>query len=276
MTQPSSPNFRNTMPKNHKRRGISGAETEKFPKSAKLATAVRTFVFSPIFNVIALVFLLLLVFGGLRMFTARKTEAQVKFVEHEQFESSEKENSENQRIPAPDIFKGEIYGTSIRLRETGALGMAVSLAVFEDTSRQGSAPANLGNIWKIVSESSLMPPGLEFQNGALVSATSTFVIRFQPQPMRFEILSLPKKNIESPAIMMRFPLASLDGRTITYFQSGNVTRFDIPAPFASIENVVSAGWTIEQWRGELLPSGVNQMKLLEDEKKLLNESDLNR
>ena len=264
------------MPKKHKSRGVSDSKTEKFPKSAKLATAVRTFVFSPTFNVIALVFLFLLVFGGLRMFTARKTEAQVKFVEHEQSESSEKEDPRNQGIPAPDIFKGEVYETSIRLRETGALGMAFSLAVFEETSKQGSVPTNLGNIWKIVSERSLMPPGLDFQNGELVSATSTFVIRFQPQPMRFEILSLPKKGIESPAIMMRFPLPSLDGRTITYFQSGHVNRFDIPKPFAPIENVVSAGWTLEQWRGELLLGNANPLKLLEDEKKLLSESDLNR
>lgn len=264
------------MPNKLKRRGVSDSKTEKFPESAKLPTAVRTFVFSPTFNVIALVFLFLLVFGGLRMFSARKTEAQVKFVEHEQAESSEKADAGNPSIPAPDIFKGEVYETSIRLRETGALGMAFSLAVFDETARQGSAPPNLGNIWKIVSERSLMPPGLEFQNGELVSVTSTFVIRFQPQPMRFEILSLPKKGIESPAIMMRFPLRSLDGRTITYFQSGHVNRFDIPKPFAPIEMVVSAGWTIEQWRGELLPGNVNPMKLLEDEKKLLSESDLSR
>lgn len=238
--------------------------------------SVKAFIFSPTFNVIALVLMFLSVFGGLRILRTQNVQAQVKFIERSGFDTTENGENENRNMPSPEIFKGEVYDTSIRLRETGALGMAVSLAVFDETSKQGSVPPNLERIWSFISERNLMPPGLQFQNGELVSATSNFVVRFQSQPFRFEILSRPVDSTTSPAILLRFPLQSLDGRTITYFQSASVKRFDTPAPFASLEKIVSSGWTLEQWRGELLPNQENPINLLKEEKRLLNEHQANR
>ena len=121
-----------------------------------------------------------------------------------------------------------------------------------------------------------MPPGFEFQNGELLSPSGTILVRYQSEPLRFEILSRPKQESISPAILLRFPLTSLDGRTITYFQSSSVNRFDIPTPFAPLEKIVSAGWTMEQWRGELLPKKENNIQILEDEKRFLQELPANR
>ena len=240
-------------------------------KSKKFRNVFRSFAFSPVFNVIALVVLLLSVIAGLRAFRTEKSQAQIKFVEHDQFNAPETENTENQIPFAPEIFKGEVYDTSQRLRETGALGMAISLAVFAQNSEQGSVPPNLEKIWAFLAERNLMPPGLQFQNGELLSPSSTILVRYQSQPLRFEILSRPKQDSTSPAILLRFPLTSLDGRTITYFQSASVNRFDIPAPFAALEKIVSAGWTMEQWRGELLPKTENPVQILEEEKRLLEK-----
>ena len=248
----------------------------KAEKKESLQNSVKAFVFSPTFNVIALVLMFFSVFGGLRILRTRNTQAQVKFIERGGFDVAENGENENRNIPSPEIFKGEVYDTSIRLRETGALGMAISLAVFAETSKQGSVPPNLERIWSFISERNLMPPGLQFQNGELVSATNNFVVRFQSQPFRFEILSRPVQNNESPAIILRFPLQSLDGRTITYFQSPSDKRFDTPASFAPLENIVSSGWTLEQWRGELLPKSENPLNLLEEEKRLLKENAINR
>lgn len=245
-------------------------------KKENLQNSVKTFVFSPTFNVIALVLMLLSVFGGLRILRTRNVQAQVKFVERGGFDTAENGKDENRNMPSPEIFKGEVYDTSIRLRETGALGMVISLAVFAETSKQGSIPPNVQRIWSFILERNLMPPGLQFQNGELVSEASNFVVRFQSQPLRFEILSRPVQNNGSPAILLRFPLRSLDGRTITYFQSPSSKRFDTPAPFAPLEKIVSSGWTLEQWRGELLPKGENPINLLEEEKRLLNEHQASR
>lgn len=245
-------------------------------KSKKFRTAIRSFAFSPTFNVIALVVLLLSVVIGLRALRSGQTPAQIKFIEQRQFDTPATENSGDQIYSQPEIFKGEVYDTSIRLRETGALGMAISLAVFAYHSDQGSVPPNLEKIWAFLAERNLMPPGFEFQNGELLSPSGAILVRYQSAPLRFEILSCPRQERLSPAILLRFPLNSLDRKTITYFQSSSTNRFDIPAPFAPLEKIVSAGWTMEQWRGELLPKKENNLQILEEEKRLLKELPPNR
>ena len=241
-----------------------------------LKKVIRSFVSSPTFNVIALVVLLLSVVFGLRSFRGGQTQAQIKFVEHSRFDAPETKAGENRIYAAPEIFKGEVYDTSIRLRETGALGMAISLAVFAHHAEQQSVPPNLEKIWALLAERNLMPPGFEFQNGELLSPSGTISVRYQSEPLRFEILSRPKQDSASPAILLRFPLTSLDKRTITYFQSASTDRFDIPAPFVPLEKIISAGWTMEQWRGELLPKNENNLQILEEEKRLLKELPANR
>lgn len=261
-----------------KKPNLKKTKTENsIQKSKKLRTVIRSFAFSPVFNVVALVLVLLSVVFGLRAFRSGQTPgAQIKFVERSQFDTPETENSENRIYNAPAIFKGEVYETSERLRETGALGMAISLAVFAHSSEQGSVPPNLEKIWSILAERNLMPPGFEFQNGELLSPSGTVLVRYGSAPLRFEILTRPKQDATSPAILMRFPLSSLDGRTITYFQSASTDRFDIPAPFAPLEKIVSAGWTLAQWRGELVQNDRNSAQILAEEKRLLSEFSNNR
>ena len=243
-------------------------QMDKNPSPIK--TVMRSIIFSPFFNVAALVLLLVCVFGGLRLAVARQTQGQVKFIERPNLETGEQTNEERTFV-SPEIFKGEVYDTSIRLRETGALGMAISLVVFTKTAEQSNVPPNLETIWSLIVERKLMPPGMQFENGKLLSPSSVISVRYQSQPLRFEILSHPKQDLKSPAILLRFPLTSLDKRTITYFQSTSVDRFNIPAPFAPLEKIVSAGWTMEQWRGEILPKPDNTNQILEDEKRLLEQ-----
>lgn len=255
-----------------KKSKLQKAEIEKSArKSWKFGNTIRSVLTSPIFNVIALVVLLLSVIFGLRAYRNGQTQAQIKFVENSQFDAPENETGGNRIYTTPQIFKGEVYDTSIRLREIGALGMAISLAVFAYHSEQGSVPPNLEKIWSFLAERKLMPPGFEFKNGELLSPSGTILVRYQSAPLRFEILSHPRQDSASPAVLLRFPLTSLDRRTITYFQSASVNRFDILAPFAPLEKIVSAGWSMEQWRGELLPKNENNLQILDEEKRLLDQ-----
>ena len=245
-------------------------------KSKKpIIAAARSFVFSPTFNVVVLACLIIAVFAGIRVFSARRNSAQIAFVEQAEIDQAETANADDRKFSAPEIFRGEVYDTSVRLRETGALGMAISLTVFAEYSEKKNIPTNLETIFSSVRERNLMPPEMTLNNGQLASASNKFVVRYKPQPLAFEILSSPKNNATSPAILLRFPLASLDKRTITYFQSARANRFDAPEPFAPLEKIVAAGWTIEQWRGELLPKGENAPQLLAEEKRLLSEATTN-
>lgn len=253
---------------------LNKTTNEKVKNPVQIKNVMNSIIFSPVFNVAALVLLLVCVFAGLRLLSARQTQGQVKFIERPNLETGE-QTGDDRTFTSPEIFKGEVYDTSIRLRETGALGMAISLAVFTKTAEQSNMPPNLETIWSLIHERKLMPPGMRFENGELLSPSSVILVRYQSQPLRFEILSRPKQDVSSPAILLRFPLTSLDRRTITYFQSTSVDRFDIPAPFAPLEKIVSAGWTMEQWRGEILPKAENGTQILEEEKRLLKELPVN-
>lgn len=242
-------------------------------KHYQFKTRLGSFFQSPAFNILGLVLLFICVFAGLRIYSARGQHGgQVKFVESQPFESSSNGRSENLSYSPPEVFKGEVYESAVRLRETGSLGMAITLAVFANASEQGNLRlVNLEKIWSVIKERNLMPPGLKFEQGELLSASSKFIVRFRAQPFNFEILAVPLESKTSPAILLRFPLKSFDRRTITYFQSPAAKYFEIPAPFAPLEKIVSGGWTVEQWRGELLPARENALNLLEEEKKLLRD-----
>ncbi len=252
------------------------AETKKLEYSS-VAIALRSFFASPIFNVAALVLLLVAVFGGLRLFSGNRNPAQVSFVERSLADAEEIVVSSDRILPAPEIFKGEVYQATIRLRETAALGMAISLVIFAEYAERGSVPPNLERIFLSISERGLMPPGLESQNGEILSTASVFVVRYQSQPLRFEIMSRPK-DAGSPALLLRFPLTSLDGRTITYFQSKPAAALTpAPEPFAALDQLVAGGWTMERWRGEIVaPRDLNAAQILAEEKRLLSELSNNR
>lgn len=273
------------MPKNQKTNGkiappvktkISGTtQIVKLRKTKKFFDWISSLFFSPVFNVAALVLLFLSVFAAIRILNARKTVAQVNFVERADFNQPEGDENEKQIYSAPDIFSGEVYDTSIRLRETGALGMAISLTVFAEFSEKGSVPSDFEQVWNSIRQRGLLPPEIAIKNGEIASPSNAFVVRYQSQPLRFEILSHSSNGFQSPAILLRFPLTSLDGRTLTYFQSASAARFDAPEPFTSMEKVIASGWTIEQWRGEILPNNENSSNMLAEEKRLLGEINQN-
>lgn len=238
-----------------------------------LVDSLRPLFSSPAFNVAALVLLLVAVFGGLRLFSSSRNPAQLSFVESAEKDAPENGNAKNAGYVAPEIFRGEVYSTAVRLRETGALGMAMSLVVFQEYAERGSVPPSAETIFDSIATRGLMPPGLQIENGEMRSPSSVFIVRYQTQPLRFEILSRPKDETKSPSLLMRFPLLSLDGRTISYFQSASATtaRQNAPEPFAALDTLVADGWTIEQWRGEMLPKDTNSAQILTAERQLLSD-----
>lgn len=259
--------------KDSKTKTDANGREAKAKKLQKRSNAMRTFLSSPSFTVVALALLLVAVFAGMRLFAARQNGAQIKFVERAGAGEENEGDSPTEIRHAPEIFRGEVYETSVRLRETGALGMAMSLAVFAEFAERKSIPANLETVLGSVEKRGLLPPDVTFKNGEIASVSSQFLVRYRSQPLAFEILSRPKSaGGQSPALMLRFPLSSLDKRTITYFQSPATAAVLMPEPFAPLDRIVAAGWTLEQWRGELLPGGEQAARLLEEEKRLLSET----
>ncbi len=233
-------------------------------------SAFRRFTQSPAFNVLALVVIFLGVFAGVRLLRARHEHAQLSFVERNNEDVTPSANTDPATSAPPELFSGEVYDTSIRLRETAAFGIAMSLTVFAEYAEKGSIPPTLDNAIASIARRNLLPPAFILDGGEVSSPSSTLIVRYQSQPLRFEILSRPKPQTQGPALMIRFPLAAVSGKNLSYFQSSVARRYESPAPFAASDQVIAAGWTIEQWRGEILPFDKGLISALGEEQKLWN------
>ena len=224
---------------------------------------------SPVFNVVALVALILAVFGGVRLLQARQAPAQLSFVEMKSDDPASSVNNDLSSSATHELFSGEVYDTTMRLRETSAVGIAVSLTVFAAYSEERNLPTGLDAIFEAIARRGLMPPGLVFANGELSSRSSKIIVRYQQKPLRFEILSHPKPNTEGPALMLRFPLPAGNGQTLSFFQSSASRRHILPEPFATNDQITASGWSLEQWRGELLPLDQSLLTALSEERERL-------
>jgi hypothetical protein len=175
--------------------------------------------------------------------------AQLRFVEDSNAETSDVEAGSQVSYREP--LSGPAYETAIRLREAGALGMAVSLAVFARHASGGNAPAAPHDVIREMAARKLLPPGIEIENGSFRSGVSELRFSYRSEPLSFEILALPKDGAAGSALLLRFPLPPSETNSVMYFESPNPAQ--VPAPFSTNEQTTAAGWRIRQWRGDALP-----------------------
>jgi hypothetical protein len=192
---------------------------------------------------------LVLFYAIARTYGSHENTAQLRFVENPTAPIADSEMYGGQTLKP--VFAGEAHDTVQRLRECGALLMAVSLSAFEDFRTQGKFPAGLGEMLTGIQKRSLLPPGIAISNGKLHSSLSELKLSYRSDPFSFEIFSLPSNDVQGPAMLFQFPLPSSGANSVMYFKSGKRQVF--PAPFSTIEQLAAAGWTIRHWQGETLP-----------------------
>lgn len=226
---------------------------------------------SPLSNVLLMVALMLGVSGFFRFLEWRKmnSQTQIQISDSENPPEDETEGARQIRQSA-NIFDGEVIDTSRRLREIGALGFAVCLSILDEAKSKKQIPGSINALLNATAARDLMPPGLVLQNGEIRSLTGKIYIRYQAQPLRLEIVSVPIEERFGPALILRFPLISDGGKNIVYFQSAKVSGINLPKAFAPNEEIIKSGWTLEAWRG-LETSGNAQdfAKMLAEEQEML-------
>ena len=225
------------------RRAEAISSRKSFAENSKL-------IGSPLFNVLLMLALMLGVSMFFRVLEWRRMNAQtqIQINDSENLSEGEKARSKPERQTA-DIFGGEVIDTSRRLRETGAFGFAVCLSILDEAKTKRQIPGSINRLIHAVSSRSLVPPGLMVENGEIRSQTSKIYIRYQSEPMQLELVSIPHDSRLGPALKLRFPLTSADGKNIAYFQSSKVENINLPPPFAPAHEVIRSGWTMEAWRG---------------------------
>ncbi len=249
--------------------------TARSAGARKVGGEKSKFVGSPLFNVLLMLTLMLSVSAFFRFLEWRRMNAQTQIQINDSENAAGEEKSKNKSVAqSPDIFGGEVVDTSRRLRETGALGFAVSLSILDEAQKRRQIPGSIKGLINAVVTRDLMPPGLSVENGEIRSASSVIYIRYQPEPLQFEFISIPTEARLGPTLMLRFPLTSADGKNIAYFQSAKVENVNLPAPFAPAHEVIRGGWTLEAWRGMEMGGGGNQdfARMLAEEQENLKSS----
>jgi hypothetical protein len=252
-------------------RGAVSSDSDDGKSSKKIYAEKSKFVGSPLFNVLLMVALMLGVSAFFRVLEWRRMNAQTQIQINDSETGADGENAKNKIVSQPaDIFGGEVFDTSRRLRETGALGFAVCLSILDEAKSKRRIPGSINALVGAVTSRELLPPGLTVENGEIRSETSVIFIRYQPEPMQIEFVSVPNEARFGPTLMMRFPLTSADGKNIAYFQSSRVAGVNLPPPFAPASEVIRSGWTLEAWRGTEIGGG-NQgfARMLADEQENL-------
>lgn len=190
-----------------------------------------------------------LLYAIARTYSSQNDPAQLRFVENPTGPIAESATDAGQILKP--VFTGEAHDTVQRLRECGALLMAVSLSAFEEFRTQGRFPPGLEEILTGIQKRSLLPPGIEISDGAFHSSLSELKLSYRADPFSFEIFSLPSNEVQGPAMLFRFPLPPSGANSVMYFESSKPTV--LPAPFSTTEQLTTAGWTIRHWQGETLP-----------------------
>ncbi len=216
--------------------------------------------------VVALYFTARTFYGG------NDKSVQLKFVEDPSEQTAASGTSEVE--PSKPILSGEAYEAAVRLRESGALLMAVSLSSFEEFRMNGRFPATVNEILTGLQKRSLLPPGIEIKDGVLSSTLSELKLNYRAEPFSFEIVSLPISKPGGSAILFRFPLPPAEANSVMYFEARNPVQ--LPAQFSTSEQITAAGWKIRHWRGEAMPLNETVIRDLREQNEWLNSQNQGR
>lgn len=206
------------------------------------------------------------VYALLRIMSPQNNAAQVRFVESAGVESSEEKPNSGEQLKNP--FSGIEFDQAVRLRETAALGMAISLSVLSFSTRASKLPQNVAGISETLTASKLWPPGVELRNGAIVSAQSIFHIAYRREPLSFEVLAIPRSE-KGSQLLFRFPLPQSEPNSILYFEANRDQP--IPPALLSTEQLSASGWRIRHWRGDALALNAQTIESLRHQSSMLGE-----
>jgi hypothetical protein len=163
---------------------------------------------------------------------------------------------------ATTIFDGEVYRTEGRLREASAVAIAATLSSVASLSERRPI-RDVGELLRDIARRGLLPPGVELvpARNVLVSEHSTIHVRLRAEPFAVEALSLGRKRLDGPALLLRVPDT---GRSKNdpprYFYSLKLEDVRVPDAFAAPSEVLSCGWQADTFRPEV-PEGTSEAQL---------------
>lgn len=203
------------------------------------------------------------VYGLFRILSPQSYAAQVKFVDASGKELSEEKQDSTEQLKDP--FSGPELDHELRLRETSALGMAISLSLLSSNTKTLTLPQNASGISGNLTAAKLWPPGIELRNGVIASEQCIFHIAYRREPFSFEVLAVPRSD-QGSQLLFKFPLPQSEPNSVLYFEA----KRDQPIPSALLttEQLSASGWKIRHWRGDALALNATTIESLRQQSEL--------
>jgi hypothetical protein len=161
----------------------------------------------------------------------------------QEFSQIRSPNSVPARLP-----DGEVYRTADRLRDAAALAYAAALYAV-DRQLQRRTPQTAEALTTGLNAAHLFPPGIISAGGETLSSDhATLFLRYRPQPVGVEVVSIGHYREDGPALMVRVPGEGDQADRGVLFIASKLADNDPPPPFASVRACVDAGWIDEPLR----------------------------
>jgi hypothetical protein len=170
-----------------------------------------------------------------------------------------RERQRRQQVQAfVSVSEGEVSRTEERICEATALALSVSLfAATESLSHR--LPASDRALLSGVQKAGLLPPGMQLiDNSVLVSSVrGTLQLRYRPEPLCIEVVSVGRERTDGPVLLLRVPSmisGQAETRDVVLYMATRLDEITIPQPFASEAQIITLGFAPEPLRAATLPA----------------------
>lgn len=202
---------------------------------------------SPALIAIATAASLILLFAAFGWISARRNRftARVEIVDPMIMPAQPKAKLDPAMPLLPD---GEVERTALRVREVSALVTGLALfAVNEGLA--GRNPATVDVLMRRFIERGLLPPGIaQHAGGVLSSGNAVLYIRYRPEPLAIEVVSLGRARLDGPAILGRIITGEGEAGESALFLARDLGTVPLPAPFLPGSQIAAMNWSVEPLR----------------------------
>jgi hypothetical protein len=114
-------------------------------------------------------------------------------------------------------------------------------------------PANAAALLVGVNDAGLMPPGLQIDDSHtnVIGIHGQLLVRYRPDPLGIEVLSLGKVPLDGPALLVRVPndgLAARNNEAASLYIATSLVLTNLPRPFTNEAEIFALGFMSEPFR----------------------------
>lgn len=147
----------------------------------------------------------------------------------------------------------EVPRTAERLRDLTAVAIAASSNLVE-ARLHNQTPPDAATILNRIEQLQLIPSDwLTQQPGVLQTSHGTVHLRYAPQTLSLELISIPDDRRDGPAMLIRIPDPENTGVGPRYFESMQLDGVVYPNPFAPIAEIIATGWQPRSYKQTQIP-----------------------